>query len=153
MSTNNYPLPSPLPPPPTSPSGLLRRHRGQRRGNLLVILPVVLAMLLSSFAAHGQGKPAGASAQTTSAPCEVCIPEAYAQACDEAAQDAEVYWGEASAMRKHARELEERTRRLAVEAELARRDAEAAAERGWWMFAGGSAASVLVLVAVYALAN
>lgn len=152
MSTNNYPQHFPQPSLPTSPSGLLRRHRGQRRGNLLVILPVVLAMLLSSFAAHGQGRPGGEPAQTTSA-CEVCIPEAYAQACDEAAQDAEVYWGEASAMRKHARELEERTRRLAVEAELARRDAEAAAERGWWMFAGGSAASVLVLVAVYALAN
>jgi hypothetical protein len=145
---------TPLPALRTSPSGPLRRLSAQRRANLLVVMPVVLIMLLSSFAAHAQGRPGGAPARMgTDAPCEVCIPEDYAQACDEAAQDAEVYWGEAAAMRKHARELEERTRRLAVEAELARRDAEAQAARGWWMFAGGSAASVLVLVAVYALAN
>lgn len=150
MNTKTTGLPCPYPQPPTTSTSLPARHKYQAPASLwTVVLPVVLTMLLTTFAAHAQ-QPPGARPTTT---CEVCIPPEYRDACEEAAADAQTYHGEAKAMRRAHREAEERARREAVEAELARREAEAARERGWWMLAGGSAAGALLLVAVYAIAN
>lgn len=151
MLPHTNPLP-PLPKPLAlllGPSQPLQRLHPARLWT--VAAPVMLLLLLSTSAAHAQGRPA--DEPTTGSSCEVCIPADYAEACEEAADDAQAYWGEAKAMRRAHADEQERSRRLAVEAELARRDREAALARGWWMFAGGSAAATVLLVAVYALAN
>lgn len=153
MSTNTYPLPTPCPAPRNAPASrpgpLLPQARLPRASVWAVAGPVMLALLLTSFAAHAQGKPAASEAET----CEVCIPADYADACDKAAQDADVYYGEARALQRAHREAEDRATRAAVEKELARREAEDAERRGWWMLAGGAGGSALLLVLVYALAQ
>lgn len=153
MSTKHYPQPTPCPAPksaPASPHGRLLHQAHRLRVSVwTVAAPVMLTLLLSSFAAHAQGKPAASGAET----CEVCIPAEYADACDKAAQDADVYYGEARALQRAHREAEERATRAAVEKELARREAEDAERRGWWMLAGGAGGSALLLVLVYALAQ
>lgn len=151
MSTKSLHRATPYPRPKTSLSGPLRRPQlRQLAAPWTLLLPVMLVITLSTFGAHAQGRPGERAAATS---CEVCIPADYAEACDRAAQDADAYWGEARALQRAQREAEERAQRAALERELARREAEAAQARGWWMLAGGAGGATVLLVLVYALAQ
>jgi hypothetical protein len=141
QTTTRYPQALALPPfQPLTPS--------QERALWAAV--VAWIMLATTAAAHAEPPSA---ARKTQATCEVCIPQEYKEACEDAASDAQAYYGEVRAVTRRAREAEERAREAELARALARLEAERQGERVWWYFAGGAGSVVVVVVSLLLVAR